>query len=253
MFTERFKSEELPYKKLEEFGLTREMIDDLPMVVSQRMMAGMPTPPLPIKTDSQEGKKILSLARLTLVRTEKGEVDIRLAPRWTARDLENYTESQQRNLLNGKVIMAESEEKGMCYCQYDDCIQQVISVPVAVIKHNVYSISGIEVKNSEAEQILKGKVVELDSPYGGIVSIGIDLEGEYGIRFANGDAELWEQDRNAERLPKYNFGIFGCWQADENNCMSYISENEYTEEIWEEQRRAAQQSRVRANMSHLQR
>ena len=255
MFTERFKSDELPYDKLEEFGLTHEMIEDFPMVISQRFLAGMPTPPLPILTDSQDGKKILSLARVTLVRMDDGTVDLYLAPRWEANDLEDYSESQQRNLLAGKVIITENEEKGSCYCQYDDCIQQVISVPVAVIRQNINHLqSKIPfMTNADAELVAKGKVLELHSPDGGLASIGIDLEGESGLRFANGDAELWEQDKMADRLPKYNFGIFGCWKADENNCLSYISEKEFTDEIWEEQRRAGQQSRIKENMSHLQR
>ena len=255
MFTERFRSEELPYNKLEEFGLTHEMIEDLPMVISQRMMAGMATPPLPIKTDSQDGKKVLSLARITLVRMNDGSVDLVLAPRWAARDLDKYSESQQRNLLAGKVIMTENEEKGVCYCQYDDCIQQVITVPVAVIRKNISNIMEKThyLTNADAELVAKGKVVELHSPDGDLASMGIDLQEEYGLRFANGDAELWEQDKMADRLPKYNLGIFGCWKADENNCLSYVSEKEFTDEMWDEQRRAGQQSMVRENMSHLQR
>ena len=250
---EQFKTEEIPYAQLEKFGLRKEMVEDLPQVISSRLLAGRATPPLPILTDGQDGKKTMSLARVRLVRMADGTVNVALAPRWTARDLDQYSDSQQRNLLAGKVILTDIEGKGACYGQYDDSIQQVMTVPVGVIRQNIDIIlrNRPYMSNAQAEIIAKGKILELHTPTGDTTSIGIDLEEVDGIRYANGEALLWEQEKSAERLPKYNFGLWGCWQADENNCLSYTPESDFTPEMWDEQRRAGQQNAASENMRHI--
>ena len=107
MILEHFKQDEIPFEKLEKFGLTKEMIEDLPQVITLRMLAARATPPLPIMTDNQDGKKTQSLARISLVRLDDGTVDVVLAPRWIACDLDKFSDGQQRNLLAGKVIMTD--------------------------------------------------------------------------------------------------------------------------------------------------
>lgn len=250
---EHFSLEEIPYGKLENFGLTREMIDDLPQVITQRLMASRATPPIPVLTNGQNGEKVMSLARITLVRLQDGTVDVMLAPRWKAYDLDAYSDALQRNLLDGKVIMADIEGKGTCYGQYDDCIQQVMTVPVGVIRQNIDIIKRNRpyMSHAQAEIIAKGKVLELCDPNGSMASIGIDLEEICGIRYADGDTIAWEQEKKAERLPKYNFGIFGCWQADDNNCLTYTPESDFTQELWNEQRRAGQQNAASESMRQI--
>lgn len=45
----RFEFEELPYETLSQFGLTREMIEDLPMHILEELSHGRHSPVLPIK------------------------------------------------------------------------------------------------------------------------------------------------------------------------------------------------------------
>lgn len=45
----QFYESEYPYDTLEKFGLTREMIEDLPMHVLDDLSAGLRSPVLPIK------------------------------------------------------------------------------------------------------------------------------------------------------------------------------------------------------------
>lgn len=248
-----FTPEDIPYEKLEKFGLTREMVEDLPQVITQRLMAARATPPLPVITDGQNGEKVMSLARISLIRLQDGTVDVMLAPRWKAYDLDIYSNAQQQKLLDGKVIMTNVEGKGLCYGQYDDSIQQVMTVPVGVIKQNIEIIhhNSPHMTDNQTESVAMGKIVELQEPEGSMTSIGIDLEEICGIRFAEGDAVAWEQEKKASQLPQYSFGLFGCWKEDENGCLSYIPENEFTPEMWNEQRRAGQQNAARESMTHL--
>ena len=43
----RFEFEELPYETLSQFGLTREMIEDLPMHILEELSHGRHSPVLP--------------------------------------------------------------------------------------------------------------------------------------------------------------------------------------------------------------
>jgi hypothetical protein len=74
-----------------------------------------------------------------------------------------------------------------------------------------------------------------------LVTVGIDLNEKTGIRMVTGDIKRWEQQRNSQ-FNRYNFGLFGCWVKDENGLLDYIHEDEYTDEIWEEQKKVIAQN-----------
>ena len=49
----RFEFEELPYDTLSQFGLTQEMIEDLPMQTLEAISHGKHSPVLPIKVNDE--------------------------------------------------------------------------------------------------------------------------------------------------------------------------------------------------------
>ena len=51
----RFEFEELPFKTLSQFGLTKEMIEDLPMQSLEDISHGRHSPILPIKITDENG------------------------------------------------------------------------------------------------------------------------------------------------------------------------------------------------------
>ena len=52
-------------------------------------------------------------------------------------------------------------------------------------------------------------------------------------------------------MPQYNFGLFGCWVCSDDNTLNYISEDDYTEEILDEQKRAQSMNAAKAQLSQL--
>lgn len=251
---EHFTEQEIPYDRLENYGLTQQMIDDLPEVVMNKFLSGRRTPMLPVVIENQDGQKVGTHARIALVRLDDGSVDISFSAQWTAADLSTFSDSQQRALLAGKVIMTDVDGGGTCYGQYDDTIQQVMTVPVGIVRQNLTVIQGLYpsiISDAMLENVAKGKVVELNNSEGELASMGIDLEETIAIRFADGDARLWEQEVKANRLPKYNFGLYGCWMADDDNHLSYTPEEEYTAELQAEMRRAGQQNLAGENMRQM--
>lgn len=248
---EHFTEGEIPYGTLEKFGISQEMIDDLPENVMKRLLAGRTTPMLPIITENDEGQTVKSLARISLIRLHDGSVDICFAPRWSDEELSEFTPEQQEELKLGKVTTANMPGRGNCYVQFDENINQVMAVPTSVINQNISILTrSLELDEYNKAKIENGEIIELNIN-DITISIGIDLNELSGIRIAEGDIIEWQKDANVDKLPKYNFGIYGCWTADDENMLTYILEDDYTEEMILEQKRIGQQKAAEENLRQL--
>ena len=65
--------DELPFPTLERFGLTREMIEDLPMRVLDDICDGRHSPVLPVRVTDEHGGQIESRSRFAFIRMDNGE------------------------------------------------------------------------------------------------------------------------------------------------------------------------------------
>lgn len=231
-----FTEEEIPYKTLSNFGLTREMIEDLPMKVLDDIMSGDVTPVLPIKIREDEQHCITAKARFSLDRMQNG-VEVIFYPVLEHAPIDQFNEEQQSLLKEGKAIMAEIEnngEKVMSFVQIDTATNQVMSVPSPVIGRNLQVLADeVNLSGAELNVVQKGEPLTLfvdDAE----VTVGIDLlNSKTGIRVEDGDSQKW-QDANKREWDKFTFGVYGCWVADDNGDLSYVSEDDYTDELWSE-------------------
>ena len=76
----RFELIELPYPTLARFGLTQEMIEDLPMRVLDEICDGRHSPVLPVRVRDEKGELIESRSRFALVRRDDGLSDVVFYP-----------------------------------------------------------------------------------------------------------------------------------------------------------------------------
>lgn len=233
-----FKEEEFPYYTLEQFGLSQEMIEDLPMNVLEDLKDGRRSPVLPIRVSDDEGNIIYSRTRIKFYRKEDGTIDVLFYPQLLRCNLEQYTEEEQKSMLEGKTIVSVSPtgSTGKFFVQIDTETNQVMYIPTPVIGRNLRSLmEHFHLTSAEIQIIQNGEPVtflEDDE----MVTVGIDLNEKTGIRLATGDIKRWEQQRN-NQFNQYNFGLFGCWIKDENGLLDYIHEDDYTDLIWEEQKK----------------
>lgn len=95
----RFEFEELPYDTLSQFGLTQEMIEDLPMQTLEEISHGRHSPVLPIKVKDENGNTITERSRFAFVRKENGEADVIFFPVLKKSPLENITKNR-KNCFN---------------------------------------------------------------------------------------------------------------------------------------------------------
>ena len=241
--------DELPFSTLERFGLTREMIEDLPMRVLEDICNGRHSPVLPVRVTDEHGGQIESRSRFAFIRMDDGQVDVVFYPALKSSPLERYDEAQQKQLLDGKAIVADVEmsdgRSSKAFVQIDPETRQVMSVPTPIIGRNLQVLAeelrlgAVEIKSMQHGDPLT-LVVDDDT-----VTVGIDLTSPTGIRFCSGDGQKWKEHDKRE-WDKYTFGCYGCWVMDDDGNLDYVPEEEYTEELWNEQKKSGERNRAAA-------
>ncbi len=229
-----FSEEEIPYKDLSEFGLTHEMIEDLPEFVINDILDGYATPVLPIKVrDESLPGYITAKSRFRLEQTNTGVQPI-FFPVLEHAPIEQFSEEQQAQLKTGNPILAEvtrDDDNVMSFIQIDPDTNQVVTVPSPVIGRNLQVLSDkFNLSSAELNVLQKGSplTVLIDDTQ---KTVGIDLiNSPHGIRQADGDIQEWKL-RGKREWDKYTFGVYGCWITDGNGELSYVPEEDYTEEI----------------------
>ncbi|GAB0482913.1 Uncharacterised protein [Alistipes sp. cv1] len=243
----RFEFNELPYRTLEKFGLTQDMIEDLPMRVLDELCDGRHSPVLPVRVSDENGEVIESRTRFAFYRLDNGQVEVLFYPALKSSPLERYDKAQQTQLLDGKAIIADAETADgrhtKAFVQIDRETKQVMSVPTPIIGRNLQVLAEeLHLGQTEVNGIQHGEpmtiVVDNDP-----VTVGIDLHARTGIRFCAGDERKWHEQSKRE-WDKYTFGVYGCWVMDDEGNLDYVPEEEYTEELWNEQKKNAERNRA---------
>lgn len=229
--------QEIPYDILRQFGLTEEMISDLPEHVLDEIKAGKRSPLLPVSVKTEDGAMVRCRTRFFIAQTDEGKTDVIFIPQLISSKLTAFDSEKQTQLQAGKAIvdvMATYDGREvMGYHQLDTLTNQVMSVPTPVIGRNMQIIADHYHLNASELNCLRGgqplTIIENDNP----LTIGIDLTDITGIRSCKGDEKQWrEQPKHG--WERFNFGVFGCWAMDESGNLDYIPEEEYTDEIWDE-------------------
>ena len=235
----RFTQPEVPYDTLAKFGLTQEMLEDLPEEVYQDMLNGRRTPLLPISFLDDEGNEVLSRTRFMLVRKDDKTVDVMFYPQLKATELSYFTPEEKKALLNKQAIIAPMKDGNgneiPAFHQIDLATNQILSVPTPVIGRNLQVISDeLHLTNGELTCLQKGMPISIVDGDDIMHTIGIDLNEKTGVRFTEGNEKKWKEEM-FKTFDKYNFGLNGCWVTDETGNLDYVPEDNYTQEMWEEQ------------------
>ena len=109
MEEKRFHREEYPLDILAEFGLTEEMIYDLPEFVHETLERGGKSPLLPICVEQPFGTTH-AYAKFCLIETEEG-LDVMFSPKLKTINLDAFSDEERQALLSGKVIVAMVDDK----------------------------------------------------------------------------------------------------------------------------------------------
>ena len=215
-----FHREDYPFAILEEFGLTAQMILDLPESVHLRLQRGAFSPLLPIKIEQPNGYT-RCYAKFCLIETDEG-VNLLFSPKLEQLDLNQFSEEEKQLLLSGKAIVADimesnendaaSSQRIKVFVQIDPDTNNVVYTPSQIIGRNLSSI-GQEFNLSEEvlESFWKGKTASIESdifvedqPVE--LTIGIDLFSKTGVMVVYGNAvaiQCWDS-------LEQNYGCAAC-------------------------------------------
>ena len=157
--------------------------------------------------------------------------------------------SQQKQLLDGKAIIADVEladgRKSKAFVQIDPGTKQVMYVPTPIIGRNLQVLSEeLHLDATEVRSIQQGNLQTLvvdNNP----VTVGIDLNAKTAIRLCPGDERKWREQSKRE-WDKYTFGCYGCWVMDDDGNLDYVPEEDYSEELWNEQKKSGERNRASA-------
>ena len=180
---------------------------------------------------------------------DNGQADVVFYPVLKSSPLERYDEAQQKQLLAGKAIIAEVEtadgRHSQAFVQIDPETNQVMSVPTPIIGRNLQVLADeLHLGPVEVRGLQHGEPLTL-AVAGDPVTVGIDLQTKTGIRFCSGDEQKWKEQSKRE-WDKYTFGVYGCWMMDDDGNLDYVPEEEYTEELWNEQKKSGERNRAAA-------
>ena len=139
MTNKRFHRDEYPFDILGEFGLTENMIYDLPNYVHENIEMGGMSPLLPISIKQPFGCTHC-YAKFCLIEVEDG-VDVLFSPKLKEADLSNFLKQDRQLLLEGKTIVSEVEE--------------AVLLDVNPAKRNVLDLKNETCKNREKRNVLK--------------------------------------------------------------------------------------------------
>ena len=70
----------------------------------------------------------------------------------------------------------------------------------------------------------------------------MSLNEASGIRVVAGDEKAWRDEERRE-YGKFNFGLNGCWIANDDGGLDYVPEEEYSEDLWDEMKKRGNMQR----------
>ena len=265
MEEKRFHREEYPLDILSEFGLTEEMIYDLPDFVHETIEMGGKSPLLPISIEQPFGVTH-AFAKFSLVETDEG-VDVLFTPKLKSVNLECFDEREKQLLLDGKVIVADIEESTVtqegadstqlikAFVQLDKDTNSVVYSPTQVIGRNLSAISNeYEMTGEELQSFWNGELVTVLEPTDEgtqePVTIGVDLFSDKGVIIVPGSAERWEKTVR-RTMPDYCFGNDGCW-VNRGGELSYVKEADFTSDIISALKQSIKQQGIDLDVSEYQ-
>ena len=259
MTNKRFHRDEYPFDILGEFGLTENMIYDLPDYIHENIEMGGMSPLLPISIKQPFGCTH-GYAKFCLIEAEDG-VDVMFSPKLKEADLSNFLKQDRQFLLDGKVIVSEVEEavllndgteskkKVKAFVQLDKETNNVVYAPTQIIGRNLQTVTNeFDLTENDLQGFWKGELVTTDitdeKSETAKITIGIDLFSEKGVVLIHGDVAQWNRIVH-KSMPEYSFGNDGCW-VNRHGMLEYVPEEDFTQDVLEALERQARQSGIPA-------
>ena len=213
-----FLEHEIPYKQLEQLGISKKSILAANKDITKIFMTGGFTPLLQMQVKGDE-QTFSFLGKVRMTREPKGGVtlDILTKKKKTAVDKDLKIDSTEMEHLRHGMILKKNvyadNKKTTYYAQLDGETNAILKV-----KARDVAIPGVvkdvDIDKQMREKIREGIPVEIDAD-GTTYTIGIDLLNPAGFRIIQGNEEDWNA-MIAKEWDRLNPDEIGFWLTDEN-------------------------------------
>lgn len=214
---EKFIMNDIPWKELQEMGISEAAFLDFPKDVIDRILTGNNSPLVNLSFKNVQGEQVQLPAKFRFERDKNGELQVIFQPKRMELQNDYYlSPSDLERLDNLETILVDvMTEKGMekCWLQKDhelNAIDRVKEDDVKIPEAIGYVVLG----EAEKQQIREGKPVQLEVD-DIVVTVGVDINARNGFRVVNGDMDEWKQ-KKLEQWDRITPGAQGYWQTSEN-------------------------------------
>lgn len=212
-----FKAKEIPFGELEQYGIEKEALLDLPKKALDNLLTGRLSPLLKLTVEGKNGKRFQFPAKVKLHRNMDGTTELRIFP--AMKEIKNEFSLSEKELekLRDNRTITKSIDRGngteRCYLQLDKETNTVMHVKANEI-HIPDAIGEAVIGSEQKERIRNGEPVEihLDDT---TVTVGVDLNDRTGFKVINGDLDQWRMKKLIE-WDRMTPGATGYWQTSEN-------------------------------------
>lgn len=212
-----FKEEEIPFKELEEVGITKEEFYNLPIHIINSIMLGRLSPVMLLKMEV-DGTVYNVKGKFAFERKKDSSVCLKIYPvNKKFPYQETFSEEEIQMLKEGRIIKAKILDNGkkvLSYIQLDPEINTLVSVPVnRVFIPSLFD--GKKLEEEEVEKIKNGDLLEIEKN-GTKSVITIDLlKSDNLLLIEPFSAEEWRKQRSIE-WDRITLGATGYWLTSEN-------------------------------------
>ena len=220
----KFLENEIPYKMLEDLGISRKNVLDMPKDLIEPLVNGRITPLVMTRYKAENGKVVEMPMKLQLFREENGEVNLMTYQVHKSMEKGHFrlTEQEKEKLKNGEALKREVREDGVRkqkFIQLDKETNTLITRDSATVKildklREMEKVNDIELGTNQKQAAVEGKPVEL-SVGDQKVTVGVDLREPQGFKIVNGDMKEWERQLKI-RYDNEHEGFMGYVMTDEN-------------------------------------
>lgn len=212
-----FREKEIPFRELNEIGITKENFYNLPIHIINSIMLGRLSPVMLLKM-KVDGATYDIKGKFAFERKKDTSVGLKIYPvNKKFPYQETFSEEEIQMLKEGRIIKSKILDNGkkvLSYIQLDPEINTLVSIPVS--KAFIPSLyNGERLQEEEIEKIKNGELLEIEKN-GTKSVITIDLLKSDNLLLSdNLSAEEWRKQRAIE-WDRITPGATGYWLTSEN-------------------------------------
>ncbi len=193
-----FQISQLPYKQLEQLGVTRERIQQLPKDEMQNLLSGYPSNIKFLVFKDHDGNIQKVNARLSIYQTSEGVPGLKIHPyrEKITNDIQ-LTDKEIEKLKGGSTVQKQHNNRDYLV-QLDTSLNELRKVRMDYIKV-AEAVGSNKLSEQQKTDLISGKEIQVKNTTGEFIKLSLDLRTPSGIRMESQGARQSRGEGIAEQ------------------------------------------------------